>query len=158
MRTAWSALFVPVLMIGLVGCDATIELTKAPFDATSDISDGVFAATSEFTQPTQQLTSSTTPGALGSGSAKARKQLETFAAYSYENVRADIARGNGEYLVSLATLAGVPTESQEAFRTKIQRDYATIYEPSLSRRDAWTKVVNTAWSAGHGRESSPEQH
>jgi len=128
------ALFIPALLIGGVGCGATTEILLAPFELTSDV------------------TSSTTPGATAlNGHAKARQQLERFAAYSYDSVRADVAGGNGEYLVSLATLAGVPATSQTVFQTEMQRHYAGLYDPSLSRKESWVRVVNTAWSAGYGR-------
>ena len=129
------ALFIPALLIGGVGCGATTEILLAPFELTSEV------------------TSSTTPGATAlNGQAKARQQLETFAAYSYDNVRADIAQGDGEYLVSLATLAGVPLASQSAFQAEMQNQFTGLYDPSLSRKQTWVRVVNTAWSAGYGRE------
>ena len=34
-----------------------------------------------------------------------KQRLENFTKASHENLRADISRGHGEYLVSLATLA-----------------------------------------------------
>ncbi len=156
MRRAVCAIGIPALVISLAACDATTELTRAPFNATTDISDGITNATSDITRPTQEFTSSTTPGALDLlGPAKARKQLEAFAAYSYDNVRADIARGEGEYLTSLATLAGVPADSYTTFGRQMQGRYATLYEGE-SRREVWTRVVNTAWSAGYGREGREE--
>ena len=42
------------------------------------------------------------------GSAKARQRLERFVVYAYDSVSNDIAKGNGEYLTSLAVLAGIP--------------------------------------------------
>lgn len=136
------AFFIPALLLGAVGCDVTTEVTKAPFELTSAI-----------VKPTTEFTSSTSPGATAFGNqAMARQQLETFTAYSYDNVRADIARGNGEYLNSLASLAGVPAVSQEAFRSHMQSNYAAIYEPAVPTKEAWARVVNTAWSAGHGHE------
>lgn len=50
------------IVLGLSGCDATVELTKAPFDATTHLTNGTTNATSEFTQPLKEFTSSTTPG------------------------------------------------------------------------------------------------
>lgn len=140
MRTlTWA---VPALVIGMVGCDVTTEITKAPFELTSVI-----------VAPTSEFTSSTTPGEKAmTGLAKARQQLETFAAYSYDDVRADIARGDGEYLVSLATLAGVPAPSRPAFQADMQRRYAVMYAPNTSMKESWGRVVHAAWSAGHGRE------
>ena len=105
----------PVLLAGLFltlsGCmtDASTELVKAPFDATTQLTDGTSKAIGEFLDPLTELTSSTTPGALGDGQLLRAKQKATgFAMHTHENLRADIARGRGEYLASLATLAGVP--------------------------------------------------
>lgn len=133
--------FLPMLWIGLAGCDVTTEITKAPFELTSVV-----------VRPTTEFTSSTTPGAAAlTGEAKARQELETFVAYAYDDVHADIARGEGEYLVSLATLAGVPSTSYELFQAEMQRRYWAMYGSSVSMRDTWERVVNTAWAAGHGR-------
>jgi hypothetical protein len=134
------ALLIPAFLLGGVACDVTTEVTKAPFDLTSTI-----------VKPTSEFTSSTSPGANSfTDPAKARRQLETFAAYSYDDIRADIARGNGEYLTSVATLAGVPAASHEAFHVDMQRNYGAMYHPGLSTKEAWVRVVETAWSAGHG--------
>ena len=140
---AW---IIPALLIGMVGCDVTTEITIAPFELTS----GLVRGTTDFT-------SSTSPGATAlTGHAKARQQLELFTAYSYENVRADIARGRGEYLVSLATLAGVPASSQAAFQGAMQNDYASLYDPTVPTKESWMRVVNTAWSAGYGHSAFTE--
>ena len=129
-----AALFIPMLVIGGVSCGPTTDTLQAPFD----------------------LTSSTSPGnSAPTGPAKARQQLERFVAYAYDSVSGDIAQGHGEYLTSLAVLAGVPTDSQAAFRTEMQSRYATIYDPILSRKEAGTLVVNHAWSAGYGRTDNP---
>ena len=129
MKTS-AALFIPMLLMGGVSCGPTTDTIQAPFD----------------------LTSSTSPGnSAPTGPAKARQQLERFVAYAYDGVSCDIAQGHGEYLTSLAVLAGVPTDSQAAFRAEMQSRFASIYDPILSRKEAWTLVVNHAWSAGYGR-------
>lgn len=87
----------------------------------------------------------------GAVRAQARQELETFVAYAYDDVHADIARGEGQYLVSLATLAGVPATSYELFQAEMQRRYWAMYGSRVSMRDTWERVVNTAWAAGHGR-------
>ena len=91
------------------GCitDATTELTSAPTDAISDLTNGTSAAVSDLTAPLSDVTSSTTPGEASLAPARAKKRLHLFTASSYDNLRSDISRGYGEYLVSLATLAGV---------------------------------------------------
>jgi hypothetical protein len=104
---------IPGLLLTLGGCmtNATVELTKAPFDATTQLTNGTSGATKEFLDPTTEFTSSTTPGALADGRLLRAKQKATvFAMHTHENLRADIARGQGEYLASLATLTGVSTD------------------------------------------------
>ena len=82
-----AALFIPMLVMGGVSCGPTTDTLQAPFDITSSTSPGNSAPT---------------------GPAKARQQLERFVAYAYDSVSGDIAQGHGEYLTSLAVLAGVP--------------------------------------------------
>jgi Protein of unknown function (DUF3015) len=153
-RTKWRLIFVGVLL-SASGCitNATIELTLAPFDATTDIANGVTAASSEFTQPLREFTSSTTPGAADINSpARTRKKLEMFASLSYENLRADISRGNGEYLVSLATLAGVPSARAAEFQFYMQHSYATMFDETVPTKVSTARIVETAWAEGHGRK------
>jgi hypothetical protein len=145
-----------ILIAGIVGalagCDATVELTKAPFDATTALSGGVTDATHELLQPTTEFTSSTTPGADGPNSpARARKKLELFAQYSVENLRADVARGDGEYLASLAALAGVPRDQHEDFRLQLRQAYSTLFDDALSGPESSARLVNAAWAMGWGR-------
>jgi hypothetical protein len=140
MKTS-TALFIPILLIGGVSCGPTTDTVIAPFELTSD------------------FTSSTSPGSSApTGPAKARQRLERFVAYAYDGVSCDIAQGHGEYLTSLAVLAGVPTDSQPAFRSEMQNRYAVIYDPALSRKEVSTLVVNHAWSAGYGRTENGHNH
>ena len=133
MKTS-TALFIPILLMGAISCGPTTDTIVGPFETTSD------------------FTSSTSPGdSTLTGPAKAHQRLEQFVAYAYDGVSDDIAKGNGEYLTSLAVLAGIPTDSQAAFRAEMQSRYAVIYDPVLSRKETRTLVVNHAWSAGYGR-------
>jgi len=113
MKTS-AALFIPILLMGGVSCGPTTDTIQAPFDITSSTSPGNSAPT---------------------GPAKARQQLERFVAYAYDSVSGDIAQGHGEYLTSLAVLAGVPAASQTSFRAEMQSRYAAIYHPLLSRKE-----------------------
>jgi len=127
--------FIPMLLMGgAISCGPTTETVQAPFKLTSD------------------FTSSTSgSSALPDPSAKARQRLEQFVAFAYDGVSSDIAQGHGEYLTSLAVLAGIPTDAQTAFQTDMQSRYAVLYDPLLSRKEAWTLVVNHAWAAGYGK-------
>jgi Protein of unknown function (DUF3015) len=135
------------------GCitEATVELTKAPFDATTQLTNGTTAASSEFTQPSKEFTSSTTPGAASLAPARAKKRLQVFTAFSYDNLRSDISRGYGEYLVSLATLAGVPSLQFPEFQSLMQDSYSTMFDDALPAADSTRQIVEIAWAAGYGR-------
>ncbi len=133
MKTTAALFIIPMLVVGGVSCGPTTDTIRAPFDITSSTSPGNSAPT---------------------GPAKARQQLERFVAFAFDSVSGDIAHGHGEYLTSLAVLAGIPTDSQAAFRAEMQRRYALMSDPNLSRKEAWTLVVNDAWSAGYGRSEN----
>jgi hypothetical protein len=150
----WYTMLITGLCMIASGCitDATTELTKAPFDATSQLTNGTTAALSEFTDPLTDFTSSTTPGAEGGiVQSRAKKRLQIFAASSYENLRADISRGHGEYLVSLATLAGVPSGQVSQFQTFMQNSYSTMFEEEIAIPESTHQIVEIAWAAGYGQ-------
>jgi hypothetical protein len=150
----WYTMLITGLCMIASGCitDATTELTKAPFDATSQLTNGTTAALSEFTDPLTDFTLSTTPGAEGGiVPSRAKKRLQIFAASSYENLRADISRGHGEYLVSLATLAGVPSGQVSQFQTFMQNSYSTMFEEEIPIPESTHQIVEIAWAAGYGQ-------
>jgi hypothetical protein len=49
-----------------------------------------------------------------------------FATYNEANLEQDLARGQGEYVTSLATLLGVPIDQQSAFHTEAQGEFETV--------------------------------
>lgn len=129
-----TALLLAIFVMGAISCGPTTDTIVAPFELTSD------------------FTSSTSPGdSAHTGPAKAHQRLDQYVAYAYDSVSSDIAQGHGEYLTSLTVLAGIPTDSQAAFRKEMQSRYAVIYDPFLSRKETRRLVVNYAWSAGYGR-------
>lgn len=134
-------LFTAALPLVMASCDVTTELTKAPFELSSLI-----------VRPTTDFTSSTTPGATGAtGPARDRERLEYFVATSDDHIRTDVSRGGGEYLTSLAALAGVPPSSRHALHELLQDQYEVLYEVGQPVDVSWARVVETAWSAGYGR-------
>lgn len=144
---------IPGLLLTLAGCmtDATVELTKAPFDATTDLTGGTSGATQEFLDPTTEFTSSTTPGALADGRLLRAKQRATvFAKHTHDNLRTDIARGQGEYLASLASLTGVPADRWIEFQTSMTESYPALFDQQVSASQSTQRVVDLAWAHGHG--------
>ena len=135
------------------GCitDATTELTSAPTDAISDLTNGTSAAVSDLTEPITNFTSSTTPGAAdGHNPAWAKKRLQNFTKASHDNLRSDISRGHGEYLVSLATLAGVPSAQFPEFQSLMQDSYSTMFDDVIPAAESTRQIVDIAWAAGYG--------
>lgn len=145
------------LMFGIVmlsGCmtDATVELTKAPFDATTALTNGTSNAIGEILEPTKKFLSSTTPGAMAIDRfTRSREKTELFVGYSYEHLRAEMARGSGEHIASLAVLAGIPSDRRPQFQEKMRDAYSTMFDESLPLREARIRLVNAAWSDGFGR-------
>ena len=149
-------------MVMLSGCitDATVELTKAPFDATTALTNGTSNAIGEILEPTQKFLSSTTPGAIAIDRlTRAREKTEVFVGYSYEHLRAESARGSGEHIASLAVLAGIPTDRRQQFQENMRDTYSTMFNESIPPHEARLRLVNAAWSEGFGRlESGTLKH
>lgn len=149
-------------MFMLTGCitEATLELTKAPFDATTALTNGTSKAVGELLEPTQKFLSSTTPGTAAIDRfTRAREKTELFVGYSYEHLRAESARGYGEHLASLAVLAGIPAERRPQFQEHLRDAYSTIFHESLASREIRVGIVNAAWSEGFGKlESETIKH
>ena len=153
MKT-WQLIVISGVLLSASGCAttaATTEVLEAPFVATTDITDGTTAAVGDIVVAVTDFTSSSTPGATFNNPARARKKLELFTSFSYENLRSDISRGNGEYLVSLATLAGIPSDHLPAFQFQMQDLYAAMFDETMPVKDSAARIVNTAWEKGYGR-------
>jgi hypothetical protein len=144
-------------MLVLSGCitQSTVELTKAPFDATTDLTNGTSKAVGEFTEPTQKLLSSTTPGAAAIDRfTRAREKTEIFVGYTYEHLRAETAQGSGEHLTSLTVLAGIPSDRQAQFQETMRKTHSIIFHESVPLRESRIRLVNAAWSEGFGKLES----
>ena len=144
---------IPGLLATLAGCmtDATVELTKAPFDATTDLTGGTSGATREFLDPTTEFTSSTTPGALTDGRLlRAKAKATVFATHTHANLRVDIARGQGEYLASLASLTGVSADRWTDLQTTLTQSYPALFDQQLTPIQSAKLVVDLAWAQGYG--------
>jgi DUF3015 family protein len=78
-----------------------------------------------------KFTSSTSPGEWinADGLVEESQKARLFTAVVFENLEQDVARGNGEYLTSLAELLKVPPGEQDEFRTRIQSNYPLLFAP-----------------------------
>lgn len=137
--------FLLLFLFGATGCDATRELVKAPFEATTALTDGTTQASKELLEPLKEFTSSTTPGALYNDPLKAKHRFRAFIAYTFNNVQRDIAQGEGEYLTSLATLAGIPQERRPQFFAMLQDRYTAIYSTDTAPIESLHRLVAVAW-------------
>jgi len=76
-----------------------------------------------------KFTSSTSPGSWidADGVIQESQKACLFAAVAFENLEQDIARGNGEYLRSMAVLMKIPAGEQDEFRSLAQRQYSRLF-------------------------------
>ncbi len=76
-----------------------------------------------------KFTSSTSPGDWinADGVIQESQKARLFAAVAFENLEQDIARGNGEYLRSLAVLMKIPEGEQDEFRSLSQKQYSRLF-------------------------------
>jgi hypothetical protein len=76
-----------------------------------------------------KFTSSTSPGEFinADGVVQESQKARLFTAVVFENLEQDIARGNGEYLTSLAVLLKIPAGEQDEFRTLSQSEYPLLF-------------------------------
>lgn len=135
------------LALGLTGCDTTVEIVKAPFEATTAVSNGTTDAASELTEPTKEFLSSTTPGARAGGDdlIRAKLRLHAFTAYTFNNLQHDIAQGRGEYLNSLLTLAQVPESNHPQTIHDLQLRYVSLYPADQSPAELTRRLVDMVW-------------
>ena len=80
-----------------------------------------------------KFTSSTSPGNWinADGVIQESQKARLFTAVAFENLEQDIARGNGEYLTSLAVLLKIPAGKQDEFRMHSQSNYSVLFAPDL---------------------------
>ena len=80
-----------------------------------------------------KFTSSTSPGEWlnADGVIQESQKTRLFTAVAFENLEQDIARGNGEYLTSLAVLLKIPSGKQDEFMARSQSNYSLLFAPDI---------------------------
>ncbi len=58
------------------------------------------------------------------------EKVNTFVADNMDNLATDIAKGQGEYLDTLATLMEVPSDQRPVLYSKLQNNFSAIYPTS----------------------------
>lgn len=97
----------------------------------------LFLSACTVTETVKDFLSSTTPGGwfTGDGLLKADQKVNAFVALNFENVKLDMARGQGEYLTSLSELMEVPQDRRTSFFAHAQSQYAFVNEKQSSPQE-----------------------
>ncbi len=92
-----------------------------------------------------KFTSSTSPGEWinADGVIQESQKARLFTAVAFENLEQDIARGNGEYLTSLAVLLKVPSGKQDEFMARSQSNYSLLFAPGIRTAEKMLATLNS---------------
>ena len=92
------------------------------------------------TETIKDFLSSTTPGDWYNrdGMPKAEHKVDIFVATNPEKLKADLARGQGEYLEALSVLLAVATDRRQEFSMRAQNEYRQLANQD---RDALTRAL-----------------
>jgi len=73
------------------------------------------------------------------------EKLNTFVADNMDNLARDIARGNGEYVNTLAVLMDVPEGQRISFRSRLQNHFSEIYtSDKVSHSEVVQNIIHVA--------------
>jgi DUF3015 family protein len=80
------------------------------------------------TETVHDILSSTTPGDWYSrdGLPKAEHKVDVFVAINMDNLKVDLARGQGEYLEALSVLLAVAPDRRQEFSMLAQKEYTLL--------------------------------
>lgn len=92
------------------------------------------------TETIHDILSSTTPSDWYSrdGLPKAEHKVDMFVAINMENLKVDLARGQGEYLEGLSVLLAVASDRRQEFSMLVQKEYSLL---ANHKRDAFTRAL-----------------
>ncbi len=134
MRTLTRTLLLPItlgtLTISLPACTV-----KATLDTTSDGITNFLSSTSGKTWFTED------------GLVRDDLKVEAFVWMNAENLKQDMARGNGEYLSSLGTLMNVSPDRQTEFLTFVQDRYPILAGTDQPNPLAILAALKQGWAA-----------
>ena len=104
------------------------------------------------TETINDILSSTTPGDwyTGEGLVKEEYKPHAFVAVNLDNLKSDLAKGQGEYLTSLTNLLHVPSERQSQFFALVQQHY-----PDLAQEREHIRVTHTLIALSKSLTVSP---
>jgi hypothetical protein len=75
------------------------------------------------------------------GLVKEGQRVNAFMALNFENVKQDMAHGQGEYLASLSTLMGIPQDRRASFYAHAQSRYPFVMEHQSTPQETLALLV-----------------
>jgi hypothetical protein len=75
------------------------------------------------------------------GLIKTDQRVNAFMVFNFENIKQDMARGQGEYLDSLTTLMAVPPDRRAAFNAYAQSRYPLVIQHRSSPEETLLLLV-----------------
>ncbi len=102
------------------------------------------ASTESLTDATTNFSSSTTPGAWFTvdGLLNPSERVNAFVTMNFENLRHDMAQGNGEYLAAFGALLDIPKDQVASFNLQAQKRFTQIYDSDLASAQSFINIVS----------------
>src|SRR5262249_2236355 len=75
------------------------------------------------------------------GLVKEDQRVNAFMAFNLENIKQDMARGQGEYLDSLSTLMQIPPDRRAAFYAHAQSRYPFVVEHKSNAQETLVQLA-----------------
>lgn len=76
------------------------------------------------------------------GLIKTDHRVQAFMAFNFENIKQDMAKGQGEYLDSLSTLMEIPPEHRASFYSHAQSRYPLVVQQKSSPQETLVQLVD----------------
>jgi|CXWL01.1.fsa_nt_gi hypothetical protein len=97
---------------------------------------------------TTDVTSSTSANAWfdPEGMLKQDKKILAFTAFNFQNLKQDVAQGQGEYVESLGALLGIPDTQKQDFGSWTQTQYPVLLPSDATTADQFVLALNQALS------------
>src|SRR5262245_33556074 len=121
------------------------KLAWSDFKRPKNIGPQVLMATTNGTFGSQTFGISTgTSGCTNDGKVWAEERTDVFVAAAFDSLTAEIAKGEGEHLASLATMMGVPVEQHPRFVALAQERYQELVHAGETSPAAMIKALSDA--------------
>jgi hypothetical protein len=75
------------------------------------------------------------------GLIKTDHRVQAFMAFNFENIKQDMAKGQGEYLDSLSTLMEIPADRRASFYAHAQSAYPFVVQHRSSPQETLVQLV-----------------